>query len=549
MMHRRATPDHHHDHEHAHGHARPGWRPNLWLWTLAALAAWAATGIYVVQPNERAVVWRCGRILPEPSLPGIHCGLPWGIDRVTRLKVNEQKRVGIGLSLEDRNLGRAVDPRRAECLAGDRNLIAISAIVQYDILDAKAYLIRTADVSLAIENLATAELSAAIACRDVDDILTLGRLEIQQQVLAALKARLAQWEGEGRGLGVQINSVTLETVRPPQEVDEAFRDVISAREDRQRVVNEAQGFAAALLPSARGEAERIRLEAQGSAAETIERARGEADRFNRIVAQLASGREVTAERLILETLEEVLPRIEENRAWTTRPKSKSIWASSKTNNILWCGVPSGTQVYAAPQQRILMSIKRIAVPTMLVLVLVAVALAPRQRPIAPHAGRGRQPAVPGRPAGRRPGLPGDPCRYAPILLRVDAIADRRRGLRRQPAGIGGGHERVCRQPRRRTLARSGRTRRGTGLFQPQRAAAIRPAAAGRRLAGGTDRQGRYGQAAHPLRRAGIRHRRRRARVGGEKVACFSRSQFPPTMDRPKNNFPIWVACLHATCRG
>ncbi len=311
MMHRRATPDGPHDHEHAHGRGRgrPDWRPNAWLFSLAALAAWAATGVYIVQPNERAVVWRCGRLLPELTLPGIHCGLPWGFDRVTRLKINEQKRVGIGLSLEDRNLGRTVDPRRAECLAGDRNLIAISAIVQYDIVDAKAYLIRTAEVPLAIENLATAELSAAIASRDVDDILTLGRLEIQQQVLAALKKRLAEWENEGRGLGVQINAVTLETVRPPQEVDEAFRDVISAREDQQRAINEAKGFAAALIPSARGDAERVRLEAEGSAAETVERARGEADRFRRIVAQLASGREVTTQRLVLETLEEVLPRL------------------------------------------------------------------------------------------------------------------------------------------------------------------------------------------------------------------------------------------------
>jgi membrane protease subunit HflK len=276
---------------------------------LAAFAAWAVTGIYVVQPNQRGVVWRCGKILSEPSLPGIHCDLPWGIDRVTRLKVYEQKRVGIGLSLEDRSLGRAVEPRRAECLAGDRNLIAISAIVQYDIFDAKAYLIHTADVPLAIENLATAELSAAIASRDVDDILTLGRLEIQQQVLAALKRRLGQWEQAGRGLGVQINAVTLEAVRPPQEVEEAFRDVISAREDRQRVVNEAQGFAAALFPSARGQAERIRLEAEGTAAETVEKARGEADRFDRMLAQLGSGRDVTARRLILETLEEVLPRL------------------------------------------------------------------------------------------------------------------------------------------------------------------------------------------------------------------------------------------------
>jgi len=306
-MHRRATPDH--EHEHPYRHPRSDWRPRASLWTLAALAAWAATGIYAVQPYERAVVWRCGRVLPDLALPGIHCGLPWGIDRVTKLRVNEQKRVGIGFSPEDRDLGRTVDPRRAECLAGDRNLIVISAILQYDIVDAKAYLIRMADVSPAIENLATAALSAAITARDVDDVLTLGRIEIQQQVLAAVRSQLGQWENEGRGLGVQINAVTLETVGPPPEVAEAFRDVVSAREDRQRVVNEAQGLAAALIPTARGEAQRIRLEAEGAAAEMVERARGEADRFDRVVAQLGSGREVTTQRLILETLEEVLPRL------------------------------------------------------------------------------------------------------------------------------------------------------------------------------------------------------------------------------------------------
>jgi membrane protease subunit HflK len=309
MMHRRATPDHHHhDHEHSHGPHRP-WRPRVGLWVLVALLAWIATGVYVVQPNERAVVWRCGRILPNLRLPGIHFDLPWGIDRVTRLKINEQKRVGIGLSLEDRNLGRSVDPRRAECLAGDRNLIAISAVVQYEIVDARSYLVRTADVPAAIENLATAELSAAIAKRDVDDILTLGRLEIQRQVLSAVRKQLADWERAGRGVGVQINSMTLETVRPPQEVDEAFRDVISAREDRQRAINEAEGQAAALIPAARGDAGRIRMEAEGTARETVERARGEADRFTRVAAQLASGREVAMRRLILETLEEVLPRL------------------------------------------------------------------------------------------------------------------------------------------------------------------------------------------------------------------------------------------------
>jgi membrane protease subunit HflK len=306
-MHRRAEPEG--SHEHGHRGSLRGWRPDAWLLALAAAAVWAATGVYVVEPNQRAVVWRCGRILPELSAPGVHFGLPWGIDRVTRLKIHEQKRVGVGLSLDDRNLGRAVQPRGDECLAGDRNLIAVSAVVQYEILDAKAYLVRTADVPAAIEDLATAELSAAIATRAVDDILTVGRLEIQQQVLAAVRGRLAEWQREGQGLGVQLNSVTLEAVRPPREVDEAFRDVISAREDRHRAVNEAEGYAATMLPSARGEAERIRREAEGSAAETREKARGEADRFRRMAAQLGSGRELTVRRLILETLEEVLPRL------------------------------------------------------------------------------------------------------------------------------------------------------------------------------------------------------------------------------------------------
>ena len=77
---------------------------------LAAIVVWAASGIYIVQPNERAVVWRYGRILPERGPPGLHFGLPWGLDRVSRLKLYEQKRVGIGFSLEERNLGRAADP-------------------------------------------------------------------------------------------------------------------------------------------------------------------------------------------------------------------------------------------------------------------------------------------------------------------------------------------------------------------------------------------------------------------------------------------------------
>jgi len=310
-MHRRATPDHHHEHEHRHphGHAGGGWRGAACFLALVSLVVWAASGVYIVQPNERAVVWRFGRMLPDMSSPGIHVGLPYGLDCVSRLKIFEQKRVGVGRGLEEGDLGRVADPRRAESLVGDRNLIEVSAVVQYEIVDAKGYLTRTGDVPVAIENMAAAELSSQVAARSVDDVLTTGRAEIQQDVLAALKEQLARLENDGLGIGVQINSVTLNAVQPPREVETAFRDVAAAREDRQRAINEAQGYAAALLPAARGEAERIRFEAAGAAAEVTEKARGEADRFHRMLAELAGGRELTMRRLVLETMEEVLPRL------------------------------------------------------------------------------------------------------------------------------------------------------------------------------------------------------------------------------------------------
>ena len=309
-MHRRATPDHHHhDHDHPQTHGGFGWRRAIYFLALAVLVGWTVSGVYIVEPNERAVVWRFGRILPETRPPGLHVGLPYGLDRVTRLKMYEQKRVGVGLGLEDRNLGRAAEPRRAECLAGDRNLIEVSAVIQYEIVDARAYLVRAGDVAATIEDMATAGLSSQIASRAVDDIFTTGRAEIQRNVLAAVKDRLARLEKDSLGIGVQINSVTLEAVAPPSEVEPAFRDVVAAREDRQRAVNEAQGYAAASLPVARGEAERIRLEAEGAAADTIERARGEAARFDAMLAELTAGRQLTVRRLVLETLEEVLPRL------------------------------------------------------------------------------------------------------------------------------------------------------------------------------------------------------------------------------------------------
>ncbi len=272
---------------------------------LAWLAlAYFATGFYSVQPNEQAVVRRCGRAVPGLSGPGLHFGFPYGIDKVSRLRMLELKRVGVGIGLADRALGRRAEPRLAEGLSGDRNLILISAIVQYRISDANAYLFNVTNVPTLVENVVASALSSVIASMNVDDVLTVQRIAIQNGVIQASQAALDRYQA-----GIHITSVSLEGVAPPQEVASAFRDVTSAREDRQRAINEAQGYANRLVPQARGETQRMLLEAEAFSTEVIRKAQGNAESFKTIVNQLSEDRELTAKRFILEAMEEVLPRL------------------------------------------------------------------------------------------------------------------------------------------------------------------------------------------------------------------------------------------------
>ncbi|MHC4407157.1 MAG: SPFH domain-containing protein, partial [Planctomycetota bacterium] len=173
----------------------PGKRPVRWLRLLPwLLAIYVLTGLYTVQPNERAVVRRCGQALSEVRPPGLHFGLPYGIDRVTRLK---------------RSFGRRIQPAQSECLTGDHNLILVSAVVQYHVDDAdpKAYLLNVADVPTLVSNVAASELTAIIASMNVDDVLTVQRTTIQNGVMRNTQATLDRY-----GAGARVTSVSLEEV-------------------------------------------------------------------------------------------------------------------------------------------------------------------------------------------------------------------------------------------------------------------------------------------------------------------------------------------------
>ena len=289
--------------------------------------AYALTGFYMVQPNERAVVRRCGRVLPQLSAPGLHFGFPYGIDRVVKIRVQEQKQVGVGMSRLSRSiaespadaasqsgvginqwsraLGRQLQPQQAECLTGDNNVILLSANVQYQIEDVHKYLFGTSNVPVLVENAVAGALCGEVSAMHVDDVLTTRRGWIQEEV-----RRHAQNTLDAYQAGVRITSVLLdERTEPPQEVADAFRDVTAAREDRQRVINEAQGYAARLAQSAEADADSALQQAEAFAQQTTLLAESGAERFRLMQAELAKGRELTTRRLVLETMEEVLPRM------------------------------------------------------------------------------------------------------------------------------------------------------------------------------------------------------------------------------------------------
>jgi membrane protease subunit HflK len=271
---------------------------------LGGLAAfWLASSLYIVPADQQAVETRFGKVVAPRVMPGLHLSLPWPIDQVHRLKVQQLQRVVIGGEISDGVLGR-VQPLAAQFLTGDQNIIQMRVVVQYSVALPADYLFQAQDVARAVGTAVESELARRVARRRVDDVLTTEKAAIQEEARAAGQRTLNDYQ-----VGVRIASVNIEAVRPPPEAADAFRDVASARADSARIVNESQGYANDLLPKARGEAQQMLEAAEGYKLKKINEAQGDASRFTQVAAEYARASEVNGRRLYMETLEQVLPRI------------------------------------------------------------------------------------------------------------------------------------------------------------------------------------------------------------------------------------------------
>jgi len=268
-----------------------------------ALVLWLLTGIYVVGPDEVGVVQTFGKY-SRAAQSGLNYHFPYPIETVKTPKVTEVKRIEIGFRSVGKNQYQTVE-RESLMLTGDENIVDAEMIVQYKIKDPVAYLFKIVEPELTVREAAEASLRTVVGRNKIDETLTTGKFQIQEGTKTQLQLILDKYES-----GIHMVAVQLQDVSPPKEVIGAFKDVASAKEDKNRMVNQAEGYRNDIIPKARGEAEAMIRDAEGFRESRIKRSEGDAAKFTTILKEYRKAKSITQKRLYLETMEKVLPGIE-----------------------------------------------------------------------------------------------------------------------------------------------------------------------------------------------------------------------------------------------
>ncbi len=271
-----------------------------------AIILWLLFGIfYQVNPDERGVVRRFGKFARETS-PGLKLKLPYPFEVVEKPKVTEVKRVEIGFRTIDPGppARYAAVPQEALMLTGDENIINCQVIIQYRINDAPKYLFNIRGQEETVRDVAEAAIRSTIGKHNIDDALTEKKFEVQEEIMILTQMILDIYDS-----GIQVVAAQLQDVHPPDEVSDAFRDVASAREDRERLTREAEGYRNDVIPKARGEAQKDIRESEAYMEERIKRSEGDAEKFLLVLNEYQKAKSVTEQRLYIETMEAILPEI------------------------------------------------------------------------------------------------------------------------------------------------------------------------------------------------------------------------------------------------
>tara|TARA_B100001750_G_scaffold135853_1_gene108088 strand:+ start:720 stop:1685 length:966 start_codon:yes stop_codon:yes gene_type:complete len=267
------------------------------------LVLWLLTGIYVVGPDEVGVVQTFGKY-SRAAQSGLNYHFPYPIEKVSTPKVTEVKRIEIGFRSIGQNQYQTIE-RESLMLTGDENIVDAEMIVQYRIKDPVAYTFNFIKPELTVRQASEASLRTVIGRHNIDEALTSGKFMIQEEAKELIQNILDKYN-----TGILVVAVQLQDVSPPQQVIAAFKDVASAKEDKNRMINQAEGYRNDVIPKARGEAQAQIREAEGYKQARIARAEGDVAKFSAVLKEYRKAKGVTETRLYLETVEDILQNAE-----------------------------------------------------------------------------------------------------------------------------------------------------------------------------------------------------------------------------------------------
>jgi membrane protease subunit HflK len=303
--------------------------PGILALVVVALVIWVAVdSVYIIQPAERGVVLRFGKYV-DTLMPGPSIRLPRPIEQVIRVDVDQIRTVEVGYRSEGRQ--QMVIQDEASMLTQDENIVDVKLAVQYKVKSPADYLFHDRDPEITIRDATESSIREVVGKSKMDFVLKEGRSEVAARTKELLQAILDRYNN-----GLLVTSVNLQDAQPPEQVQEAFFDAIRAREDEDRLINEAEAYSNEVIPKARGGAARITEDANAYKAKIVATAQGDVSRFSQILQAYEKAPEVTRKRMYLETLESVMSNT-----------SKVLVDVEKGSNLLYLPLDKLTQQASA----------------------------------------------------------------------------------------------------------------------------------------------------------------------------------------------------------
>jgi membrane protease subunit HflK len=283
---------------------------------ILALLVWVLSGIYIIDPAEKGVVLRFGAFQEETG-QGPHWHLPFPIESLTRVNVEQIRTTQIGYrdAINNRRGGNVAS--ESLMLTKDENIIDAKFAVQYKILDAKDYLFEVENPDSTLKHVVESAIRQVVGQNIMDDVFE-KRDNVSDLVKEKSQALLDKYK-----TGLIITSVNMQDAQPPEAVQASYSDAVKAREDKERLINEAETYANDVLPKSRGAAQRMIEEASAYKSQVISKSEGEASRFVQILTEYEKAPEVTRERLYRETMENVLAN------------TSKVLVDSKANSMMY----------------------------------------------------------------------------------------------------------------------------------------------------------------------------------------------------------------------